>query len=430
MLFVDLVCSLSQHPVTDASPPVPRVTQHNLEKLRDEFFDVVARIKVPKYQAFHVRYFVSLFDAFSNYPLTVQLSLQDVRTPCPESHLAARNARILCPKRQIDRDTEFHKRVQAFRSERAAKNLTGEVSVKLYIPGRIIHLVDTKGDETKYVPYWDSRYEFNQVILSKRMLADHDILSLPDLLRNINLDECHEVNTWAVHDEEVEERELSFIVPCSNPQGKMPIILLIFIVVGCILATFSNRGCKFVSRSSTMHPPDGKIPYPLPSLNTGLWYYNLMQCIDEEDCDDTPPFDASNYVDSDYCYPYAQIYRPNSYWVAARAFGSITLLTGLVGIVPISTATCVQLKKRTWYLLCSWFLLVTVFQGLQFLIMKGDLCTEWTVPGTAETIKSDCTLARDGYIGIAATVIWFITAVGCSSMARTAKNIARINVSR
>ena len=34
---------------------VPRVTQHNLEKLREEFFDVVARIKVPKYQAFHVR---------------------------------------------------------------------------------------------------------------------------------------------------------------------------------------------------------------------------------------------------------------------------------------------------------------------------------------------------------------------------------------
>jgi len=308
------------------------------------------------------------------------------------------------------------------------KNQSGEVSVKLYIPGRIIHLVDTKGDETKYVPYWDSRYEFNQVILSKRMLADHDIQSLPDLLANINLDECHEVNAWVIHSDEVEENEVSFIVPCSNPQGKLPIILLVFIGVACILATFSNRGCKFVGRSAIMQPHDETTTYPLPALKTGLWYYNLMECIDEDDCDDSPPFDAANYVDSDYCYPYAQLYRPNSYWVAARAFGSITLLTGLIGIIPISAATCVELKKRTWMFLCCWFLLVTVFQGLQFLIMKGDLCTELTIPGTVGTIISQCTLSRDGFIGIAATVIWFLTAVGCSRMAGRAKNIARVDV--
>jgi hypothetical protein len=409
---------------------VPRVTQHNLEKLRDEFFDVLARIKVPKYQAFHVSSHLKT-NMHTCFNLDCSQShLQDVRAHCLESHLAARNAKILCPKRLIDRDTEFHKRVQAFRSERAAKNQSGEVSVKLYIPGRIIHLMDTKGDETKYVPYWDSRYEFNQVILSKRMLADHDILSLPDLLANINLDECHEVNAWVFeNDDEIDsEEDVSFIVPCSNPQGKMPIILLVFIVAACILATFSNRGCKFVSRSALLQPLNDSTSYSLPALKTGLWYYNLMQCLDENDCDDNPPFDAENYVDSEYCYPYAQLYRPNSYWVAARAFGSITLLMGLLGIIPISTATCIELKRRTWYLLCAWFLLVTVFQGLQFLIMKGDLCTEWKVPGTEGTIVSQCTIARDGYIGIAATVIWFITAVVSSHMAQRAKSIARVDV--
>ncbi len=317
--------------------------------------------------------------------------------------------------------------MQAFRSERATKNQSGEVSIKLYIPGRIIHLVDTKGDETKYVPYWDSRYEFNQVILSKRMLADHDILSLPDLLANINLDECHEVNTWVFQkDDELDsEEDVSFIVPCSNPQGKMPIILLVFIVAACILAIFSIHGCKFVGRSALLLPLDGQPSFPILSLDTGLWSYNLMQCIDGHDCNNESVVDVSHYVESNYCYPYAMIFQPNSYWVAARAFGSLTVLTGLFGFVFIATATCGKLRKRTWYLLCAWFLLTTMFQGLQFLIMKGDMCTEWSVPGMEPPgeVISQCTIARDGFIGIAAMVTWFAIAVGCSRMARRSNHM-------
>ena len=289
-------------------------------------------------------------------------SLQDVRANCPDSHLAARNAKILCPEDLIDRDTEFYKRVQEFRSERAAKNQSGEVPIKLYIPGRIIHLVDTKGDETKYVPYWDSRYEFNQVILSKRMLSDHDILSLPLLLATIKLNECHDVNTWVVNDDDSGEydKEMSFIVPCSNPQGKLPIILTALIVVACILAALSNRGCQFAN-----------ISFQDFSLNVGLWSYNVLQCLDEDSCD-YEAGDNVTLVDSEYCMPYSQDIPPNSYWVAAQIFGSSTVLLGLVGIVPISSASCVKLRKRTWIFLCCWFLLVTLFQGLQFLFLKSD----------------------------------------------------------
>ena len=118
---------------------------------------------------------------------------------------------------------------------------------------------------------------------------------------------------------------------------------------------------------------------------------------------------------------------PNPYWVTARACGSLAVLSGFVGFVIIATATCVELKKRTWILMCAWFLLVTVFQGLQFLILKGDLCTEWTLPGSESsspgTIFSQCSIARDGYIGIAAIVIWFVIAVGCSQMARRKEHV-------
>eukprot|EP00571_Detonula_confervacea_P014761 CAMPEP_0172298774 /NCGR_PEP_ID=MMETSP1058-20130122/1274_1 /TAXON_ID=83371 /ORGANISM="Detonula confervacea, Strain CCMP 353" /LENGTH=80 /DNA_ID=CAMNT_0013008063 /DNA_START=306 /DNA_END=545 /DNA_ORIENTATION=- len=79
------------------------------------------------------------------------------------------------------------------------------------------------GDETKYVPYWASRYEFNQVILSGRMLADHAIPPLVDILRTLNLDDMHEVNTWHTDDKDVgdDDAEVRLIVPFSNPQGKI-----------------------------------------------------------------------------------------------------------------------------------------------------------------------------------------------------------------
>ena len=146
-IFDDKLCGKAKEWITSivrGDDVVPRLTQPNLECLRDEFFDVVAQIKVPKIVAF-----------------------RDVRTPCPQSHLVTRNASMLCPKARIDRDTSFSKKLREFRDERATKN---KESCKLYIAGKIIHLVDTTGDETKYVPYWASRYEFNQVELSKTML--------------------------------------------------------------------------------------------------------------------------------------------------------------------------------------------------------------------------------------------------------------------
>jgi hypothetical protein len=209
----------------------------------------------------------------------------------------------MCSKGQIDRDTEFYKAVQAFRSERARKNTIGEVSVKLYIPGRIIHLVDTLGDESKYVAYWASRYDFKQVILSKRMLPDHDIPSLVDILRNLKLDDVHEVHTWQEDDgtSDEEEIEIRLIVPFSNPQGKVPLALVIIGIFAITLAIFSNQGCHYVTRSTIIEPSDGGLPYTGLGSNVGLWSYNMKQCIPGEMCNSTDASTVGNYEDSPYC---------------------------------------------------------------------------------------------------------------------------------
>ncbi|KAL9190050.1 hypothetical protein ACHAXT_007261 [Thalassiosira profunda] len=375
---------------------VPRVTQPNLESLRDEYFDVLARIKVSKGRAFH-----------------------DVRAPCPESHLASRNDRVLCPKKQIEPDTEFYEKVRRFRNERAAKNQTSDVSVKLYIPGNIIHLVDTTGDETKYVPYWASRYEFNSVILSGRMLADHAIPPLVTILRTLNLDDVHEVHTWHSDEKAVDEEdpEVRQCVPFSNPQGRLPIVLVLIAVVASILAALSNQGCKYVSRDTIITPADGGSSYPGIGLKVGLWSYNIQECVGE-DCS-TPEVYGENadFVDSEFCQPYSDLFDPDTAWKSSRVFGTLSVILGFIGLGLTAIGTCTKLKRRTWMVICSMFLVATLFQGLQLIFLRSDLCTEWMHPNTGETVVTDCSLAKDAKMGVAATVLWFLIAVGCGRMA-------------
>ncbi len=346
-----------------------------------------------------------------------------MRAPCPQTHLASRNAKILCPKGQIDRDTEFYKAVQAFRNERARKNKIGEISVKLYIPGRIIHLVDTTGDETKYVAYWASRYDFNSVIISKRMLPDHDIPSLVGILRNLKLDDVHEVQTWHEDDGEAEgeEVDIRLIVPFSNPQGMLPLVLAMIGIIAIVMAIMSNQGCNYLKRSSVIQPPDGGTPYPGMSLNVGLWSYNLKQCIPGEICNSSVESYVGNYEDSPYCQPMPLLYFSGAYWMAARVFGSLSVILAFCGISLISIATWTKLKRRTWLIICALFLVITLSQGLQMLFLKSDLCNVWLFPGTGDVLTSQCKLSMDGAIGVAATVLWLIIAAGCCHMARRSK---------
>ena len=250
-IFEDDLCSKSKEWITSivrGDDVVPRLTQPNLESLRDEFFDVTAQIKVQKIKAFF-----------------------DVRAPCPNSHLVSRNARILCRKAQIDRDTSFSEKLRVFRNERVEKN---RESTKLYIAGKIIHLVDTTGDETKYVPYWASPYEFNQVVLSSKMLSDHSVPPLVQILKNLKLDETHEViaqqNVAVNDDEEEEEEEVRVFVCFSNPHGKIAFLVLVFCIAAWIANIWSSQGCKFVQRTTIITNSNGTIS-PGHDMSAGMW---------------------------------------------------------------------------------------------------------------------------------------------------------------
>ena len=169
----------------------------------------------------------------------------------------------------------------------------------MYIPGRIIHLVDISGDETTYIPYWASRYEFNQVVLSATMLSDHSMLCLPDILNNLKLENIHEENAfhkWNSNDEEEEDPHFLKFMFCSFPNGRLPLLLVVSSLTACIFSLSSNSVCKYFKRETTVRFPNSTM-VPGLNLSAGLYAYTLKQCKDDN-CYEN---DVADLEDSSYC---------------------------------------------------------------------------------------------------------------------------------
>ncbi len=261
------------------------------------------------------------------------------------------------------------------------------------------------------------RYDFNQVVLSKSMLSDHAIPALVGILKNIDLEENHELALFQTNDktEETKYRFIGDFVCCSYPHGKIPLFLTMLSIIALILSILSNQVCKFVSRTTTIVYPNGTT-VPGSGVSAGLYSYALLQCINPNDCD---PSDAEDLDDSKYCQPYPGIVEHDSYWTASNVFSALAIVFGVMGLVILSFSTCTSMKKNKWIIGCWLFLVATLNQGLQFLFLKSDLCKTWTHPITGASSIADCSLSTGGYYGVSATVFWFVSAVGCAHMART-----------
>ena len=194
-----------------------------------------------------------------------------LKTPYQDRFAAARNAQVLRAQGDIPLDTEFSQQLEKLRAERADKN-TKKSMKPLFIPGKIIHLVDTSGTENKetYVPYWASRDEFNQIEISRRMYSDHDVHSLVDILKDIELGGTNTASL-AFHDksmmimqddgdDDTAEVDITLFSCCSNPYGKLPLLLAVLTVIAQSLSN-SSAGCEFLYSSG---------PSPQPDYNDGI----------------------------------------------------------------------------------------------------------------------------------------------------------------
>ena len=321
---------------------------------------------------------------------------------------------MLCPRAQIDRDTSFSKKLRAFRNERSTKNKAFE---KLYIAGKIIHLVDTTGDQTKYVPYWASRYEFNQVVLSTTMLSDHSIPPLVTILKNLNLDETHEVIAYQnviEDDEEEEDTEVRVFICFSHPHGKVSVFVFVFAFAAWVCNIWSTQGCKFVSRMVMTSYANGTV-VPGYGFSAGIWSYTLKECENPNDCDYG---DKDDLQDSIYCQPYPlNLVDVEGTWAFSRAAATLASLCGFIGVGIVLFSTSMKLRKRSCIALLIMMILSCFFGGLQFMFFHSSLCNELILD--ERTAYSTCTLNKNGYAAIAAVILWFIAVLGSGAMVHT-----------
>jgi sn1-specific diacylglycerol lipase len=165
---------------------VPRLSLETMLRLRNEVLDLIVRIKVPKYRiliAFLRRHREDLInDTLGNY-------LCD-RDNVPDSQF----------KQQLD---EFHQAQEERRTERGARS-----KIKLYAPGRIIHLVRTSKDEATtspcchkcrasccccccgspkpaYIPKYARCDDFKEIVVATSMGTDHFPNNLAQAIREL-----------------------------------------------------------------------------------------------------------------------------------------------------------------------------------------------------------------------------------------------------
>jgi hypothetical protein len=316
----------------------------------------------------------------------------DLRSPCSDQVVAQRNAQVLMPKSRVSQDTDFYKKLEAFRYERAEKKKIGINSIQLFIPGKIIHLADVKGDDgfASYTPYYAKRCEFNQVIMSNRMLADHDIHSLVDILRETQL--CGESNRITVafanspitsKDDDIAELDVRLFMCCSNPYGKLPILLTTLAFGAFALTLLGHYGCEFFIYSYALDDVDGVVSY-----SYGLFKYKLLECaFPDEDgfCD------SFGYEEADSpCVPSPGIYDDN---LTAQAFAYVVKAFGFVSLTLLLVSQCFAIKRTTWMVITTLLALTSLFQGLVLLFLSG--CGNAVVDVDTVQVTLNCQIARD-----------------------------------
>eukprot|EP00804_Cyclotella_cryptica_P026513 CCRYP_008141-RA/>CCRYP_008141-RA protein AED:0.29 eAED:0.29 QI:608/1/1/1/0/0/2/425/249 len=234
------------------------------------------------------------------------------------------------------------------------------------------------------------------------MISDHSISSLANILRKINLENIHEITTmdkceYTEENEEEEDPHLLTFALCSFPNGRLPSVLVVSSLMACIFSLLSNSICKYFKRETTLHYPNSTI-VPGLNLSAGLYSYTVKKQNDRIWDEQNP----AELEDSKFCQPYPLNVVPDSYWNSARVFAAISLMLGLVGLVFVSLSTCTKIKQSRWKIICTTFLVATLCQGFQFLMIQSNLCTMMPLSGHEYVIHSECSLAKGAHFSIVA----------------------------
>ena len=391
---------------------VPRMSHQSFEAIRDDFLSIIVRIKIPKIQAFF-----------------------DVRQPCTDSTIAERNAKVLHKIEDIPQNTSFYNTLQTFRAERADKYGKSATNyIKLFIPGKIIHLVDSKGDNSDYsayVPYYADRYEDFNLIVSKRMTSDHSMIELVDILQEVRLDH-HQPRQSSVISASIyasmlvsgeteyegdntngEDEDTRLFMWWSNPYGNLPLFLIITNLVALVCSVLAITRCTLFSRQSEVLFEDETI-LDIP-FSVGLFSYTLLTCLDDrcDSADDT-------VVPTDYCIPYPDGKSGVEMNVARGSSFFVIVFGGLCHLL-LCISTCFPIKRKMWGLISCMLLFTSLLQGLIFLVKKSVYCVSESDEDNGLSVNSSCKISSGAVEAITAACLYFLTAILSMSIVRKNK---------
>ena len=323
-------------------------------------------------------------------------------------NIAVYNEEVLKVKSSINQETDFHKQLEAFRAERQRINREGANRVDLYIPGKIIHLVDVNGNG-KYLPYWGGRRLFDQIALSGRMVSDHDIHGLVDILKTT-------ANGWSDitfrhmsmkkhEDEPPPVDDIEMFVCCSNPYGILPALLSALAVVSIALGVRSYNTCAFASIQGRIGDGD----YVVTTL--GLYRWGAVRCVDGL-CETAAQ-----------CIAYQPHYAQGKQDLrTARIAGGLSQMFGFFSLVPLCVSMCFKVRRRLWVFVTCMSLLASFFIGLCLMFNRHcDSIVETRLDAEAGSIEtrldseaSQCNLEGGAVMAIVSGSMWFGIAV-CSA---------------
>eukprot|EP00549_Striatella_unipunctata_P017421 CAMPEP_0118714754 /NCGR_PEP_ID=MMETSP0800-20121206/26403_1 /TAXON_ID=210618 ORGANISM="Striatella unipunctata, Strain CCMP2910" /NCGR_SAMPLE_ID=MMETSP0800 /ASSEMBLY_ACC=CAM_ASM_000638 /LENGTH=194 /DNA_ID=CAMNT_0006620663 /DNA_START=258 /DNA_END=842 /DNA_ORIENTATION=- len=120
---------------------------------------------------------------------------------------------------------------------------------------------------------------------------------------------------------------------------------------------------------------------------------------------------------SESCVQYPEEIGVDSTWQAARAFSILSPIVAFTCIVAAAVSICANLGKTGWNLIGLGFLFAAFFQGLTFLILQSNLCSNDPILEDFESITginltiNDCQLEWEAYACIAAVVTYVLTSL-------------------
>jgi hypothetical protein len=174
---------------------VPRLTVESIERLRDEILELIGRIKVPK-SVVAQRFTENTFRACTE---------QETKDMVEDIDLTD----ILCDVNEVP-DSEYQQQLRRFKEiQEERRQQRGTIrSIKLYPPGRILHLVKT-GEKrsctaglakiltccttnigSMYIPVWIDNHDLNEIVVGPRMATDHFPNRMRAILEDVASDFC------------------------------------------------------------------------------------------------------------------------------------------------------------------------------------------------------------------------------------------------